>query len=90
MLASDVDVVVELIGGMEPAGEWIGKALQAGKSVVTANKLLISERGAELADLARKMGGGSNTAPRSPAASPQLSGFRKGWRVTIFTGSREF
>jgi len=38
VLASDVDVVVELAGGLEPAGGWVRKALEAGKSVVTANK----------------------------------------------------
>src|SRR6266576_4087848 len=37
LLASDVDVVVEAIGGLEPAAEWIRAALLAGKSVVTAN-----------------------------------------------------
>ena len=42
VLSSDVDVVVELIGGLEPAGQWVRKALRAGKSVVTANKLLLS------------------------------------------------
>jgi homoserine dehydrogenase len=56
VLGSDVDVVVELIGGLEPAGEWVRKALASGKSVVTANKLLISESGPELVDLARKNG----------------------------------
>ncbi|MGA2370905.1 MAG: homoserine dehydrogenase [Candidatus Korobacteraceae bacterium] len=38
----DVDVVVELIGGVEPAGDLIHAALLAGKPVVTANKLLIA------------------------------------------------
>ena len=56
VLSSDVDVVVEVVGGLQPAGEWVRKALRSGKSVVTANKLLISEHGPELADLARKMG----------------------------------
>ena len=56
VLASDVDVVVELIGGFEPAGDWIRRALRSGKSVVTANKMLIAERGAELQDLARETG----------------------------------
>ena len=37
VLSSDVDVVVELIGGLDPAENWIRKALAAGKSVVTAN-----------------------------------------------------
>ena len=53
VLASDVDVVVELIGGLHPAYEWVRAALQAGKSVVTANKQLIAHYGAELGHLAR-------------------------------------
>ena len=51
--APDVDVVVELMGGLEPAGDLVRRALGAGKSVVTANKQLIARHGAELADLAR-------------------------------------
>src|SRR5947209_6011498 len=45
ILTSDVDVVVEAIGGLEPAADWIGAALAAGKSVVTANKQVIAQRG---------------------------------------------
>jgi homoserine dehydrogenase len=56
VISSDVDVMVELIGGIKPAGEWIRRALHAGKSVVTANKLLIAESGPQLAELARQMG----------------------------------
>ncbi len=56
LLASDTDVFVELVGGVEPAGTWIRKALQAGKSVVTANKLLIADQGPELLELAREKG----------------------------------
>jgi homoserine dehydrogenase len=48
VLASDVDVVVELAGGLNPAASWVRKALNAGKSVVTANKKLISCQGVEL------------------------------------------
>jgi homoserine dehydrogenase len=53
VLAPDVDIVVELIGGLEPAGDLIRRALRAGKAVVTANKQLIAQQGAELLDLAR-------------------------------------
>ncbi len=54
---SDVDVVVELIGGLDPAGALIRRALEAGKSVVTANKaLLASPDGIELRTLARRRG----------------------------------
>ena len=57
VLASDVDVIVELAGGLEPAGGWIRKALNAGKSVVSANKRLISVHGVELEQLAADKGG---------------------------------
>jgi homoserine dehydrogenase len=56
VLGSDVDVVAELVGGMQPAGEWIEHALKAGKSVVTANKQLIAYRGPELQRLAAAHG----------------------------------
>ncbi len=49
----DVDVVVELLGGLDPAGPLVVAALEAGKSVVTANKALLAARGSELARLAR-------------------------------------
>jgi homoserine dehydrogenase len=54
ILRSDVDIVIELMGGLTPAEAWIRKALAAGKSVVTANKQLIAYRGASLAKLAAK------------------------------------
>src|SRR5687767_10321304 len=54
VIASDVDIIVELMGGLEPAGDLIRRALKAGKSVVTANKLLISTHGIELLALARQ------------------------------------
>jgi homoserine dehydrogenase len=48
----DVDVVVEVVGGIEPARTWLVEALRAGKSVVTANKALLAEDGASLHDAA--------------------------------------
>lgn len=53
ILNSDVDVVIELIGGLHPAGEIVRRALESGKSVVTANKQLIARQGSELLQLAR-------------------------------------
>ena len=44
----NVDVVVELMGGIEPARDLITQALGKGKPVVTANKALLAEHGAEL------------------------------------------
>ena len=50
----DIDVLVELIGGVETARELILKALNAGKHVVTANKAVIYEHGEELIQVAIK------------------------------------
>jgi homoserine dehydrogenase len=51
-----VDVVVELMGGMEPARTFLLEAIAAGKSVVTANKAMLSVHGPELARAAEKAG----------------------------------
>jgi homoserine dehydrogenase len=56
ILNSNVDVVIELTGGLNPTESWLRKALSAGKSVITANKQLIAYRGASLATLAEKNG----------------------------------
>ena len=53
---SDAQIVVELVGGLDPAESWLRKAFAAGKSVVTANKQLIAYRGTELNQLAAKHG----------------------------------
>jgi homoserine dehydrogenase len=53
VLSSDADVVVELLGGLQPAYDWVRRALLTGKSVVTANKQLIAQHGSELLSLAR-------------------------------------
>ena len=52
VLRSDADVVVEVIGGLEPAADWIRRALEAGKSVVTANKQVMARQGADLLQVA--------------------------------------
>jgi homoserine dehydrogenase len=78
LLSSDVDVVVELIGGLEPAGDWVRKALRSGKSVVTANKQLISECGPELLDLARKMGKRLEFGASVAGGIPAIIGIQEG------------
>jgi homoserine dehydrogenase len=52
VLASDVDVMIELAGGRQHAAEWVRGSLNAGKSVATANKQLIAYEGVELSKLA--------------------------------------
>jgi homoserine dehydrogenase len=54
--APDVEVVVELIGGLEPARALVRSALSAGKAVVTANKELLAAEGAALSALAAQAG----------------------------------
>lgn len=48
----EIDMVVELIGGLEPAKSFILKAIEAGKHVVTANKALLSQHGREIFEAA--------------------------------------
>ncbi len=56
VLASNVDILIETIGGLDPIEAWLARALRSGKSVVTANKQLIAYRGAALAALAQRHG----------------------------------
>lgn len=53
---SDVDLVIELMGGEQPAVECIAAAIEAGKSVVTANKEVMAKHGPRLLELARERG----------------------------------
>ena len=78
VLASDVDVVVELAGGLEPAGGWVRSALQAGKSVVTANKKLIAFHGAELERLAAAKGGHLKYGAAVAGGIPVIPGLEQG------------
>jgi homoserine dehydrogenase len=52
----DIDIVVELIGGIRPAKDFILKAIQKGKHVVTANKALLATNGTEIFQAAREAG----------------------------------
>lgn len=51
-----VEIVVELIGGVEPTYEYVMRAIELGKSVVTANKELLAKRGGEILDAAKERG----------------------------------
>jgi homoserine dehydrogenase len=56
VLNSDVHIVIELIGGLNPAEQIVRSALKAGKSVVTANKQLIARHGPDLLQMAAAAG----------------------------------
>jgi homoserine dehydrogenase len=50
------DLIVELMGGIEPAREYVLRAMRAGRHIVTANKQLLSRHGEELWEVAREQG----------------------------------
>jgi len=56
LTAPAIHIVIELVGGLEPARTFIQRALTAGKHVVTANKALLAHHGAELYEEARRAG----------------------------------
>jgi homoserine dehydrogenase len=56
VIHADASIVIEVVGGIRPAYDWVKAALLAGKSVVTANKQLMAHHGAELIELARSRG----------------------------------
>src|SRR5215472_4433007 len=85
----DVDVVVEVVGGIEPARTWLVEALRHGKSVVTANKALLAEDGAALHDAAADGGADLYYEAAVAGAIPLLRPLREslhGDRITRVTG----
>ena len=85
----DVQVVVELIGGLEPARTLILQAIAAGKHVVTANKALLSRHGAEIFAAARARGVRVSYEASVAGGIPILRSIRDGFtanRVTAVYG----
>ncbi|WP_030436302.1 homoserine dehydrogenase [Actinoplanes subtropicus] len=85
----DVDVVVEVVGGIEPARTWLVEALRGGKSVITANKALLAEDGATLHDAAAEGGADLYYEASVAGAIPLLRPLREslhGDNVTRVTG----
>jgi homoserine dehydrogenase len=78
VLAAPVHVVVETMGGLEPAGAFVRQALDAGRSVVTANKQLIAHHGTDL--LARATASGCELAFEASVGGgiPVICGIRDG------------
>ena len=78
VLASDADIVVEVMGGLQPTEDWVRRALSAGKSVVTANKQLIAHCGPELIALAGKMRQQIEFGASVAGGVPIISGLHEG------------
>ncbi|HVW40700.1 MAG TPA: homoserine dehydrogenase [Amycolatopsis sp.] len=89
LVESDVDVIVELIGGIEPVRTWLLTALRKGKSVVTANKALLAEHSAELSEAADSAGADLYFEASVAGAIPLLRPLREslaGDRITKVMG----
>ncbi len=78
VLSSDVDIVVEVMGGLQPTEDWIRRVLASGKSVVTANKQLIAHCGPELISLARRMKQQIEFGASVAGGVPVISGLHEG------------
>lgn len=75
-LNDEIDIVVELIGGIHPAKEIILEALNNGKSVVTANKDLVAAHGKELFDAADQNGVDMMFEPAVAGAIPIINALK--------------
>jgi homoserine dehydrogenase len=78
VLSSDVDIVVEVMGGLQPTEDWIRRALAARKSIVTANKQLIAHCGPELIALAHQMQQQIEFGASVAGGIPVISGLHEG------------
>ncbi|MGZ6266355.1 MAG: homoserine dehydrogenase [Candidatus Limnocylindrales bacterium] len=74
----DVDVIVELLGGDEPARSLTAEALKAGKPVVTANKHVLAHHGAELESVARASGAALRYEASVCGGTPVLDAISRG------------
>src|SRR5215475_13177760 len=85
----DVDIVIEVVGGIEPARTWLTEALRSGKSVVTGNKALLAEDGGTIHDAATDGGADLYYEAAVAGAIPLLRPLREslhGDRITQVTG----
>ncbi|HEY6362600.1 MAG TPA: homoserine dehydrogenase [Vicinamibacterales bacterium] len=78
LLGSMPDVVIEVIGGVDPVGGWVRRALEQGASVVTANKVLLAAHGPELLHLAAKRGTQLRFEAAVGGGVPLIHGVREG------------
>ena len=83
--ADDVDLVIELIGGYEPARSFVATAIEHGKHVVTANKALIAKHGEELFPLAEKHGVAIGFEAAVGGGIPCLKALREGLAANAVT-----
>src|SRR5687768_4840426 len=78
VLASAPDIVVEVVGGVNPAREWVSAAIARGSSVVTANKMLLAAHGPELLRAAATRGVELRFEAAVAGGVPLIHGVREG------------
>ena len=78
LFASGPDVIVEVVGGVRPAGDWVRRALERGISVVTANKMLLASEGPALLHLAASTGAQIRFEAAVGGGIPLIQGVREG------------
>ena len=78
VLSSDADIVVEVMGGLQPTEDWVRRALTSHKSVVTANKQLIAHCGPDLIALAQQMRQQIEFGASVAGGVPVISGLHEG------------
>jgi len=81
-----IDIIVELMGGIHPAKEFIIEALRKGKNVVTANKALLAQEGKELFAVARDRGKSIYFEASVGAGIPIIKSIREGLVANKFSG----
>jgi homoserine dehydrogenase len=89
VLASSPDVIVEVVGGIDPAREWVCGAIERGVSVVTANKMLLAAHGPELLRAAAQRGVQLRFEAAVGGGVPLIHGVREGLagdRLTAVAG----
>ncbi len=86
LLAASPDIVVEVVGGVEPARAWVRRAMEQGASVVTANKMLLAHHGPELLQLATRRGVQIRFEAAVGGGVPLIHGVREGLAGDALTG----
>lgn len=93
----EIDIVCEMMGGDQPALEWVLSAIEHGKHVISANKALIAVHGNEIFEAARKAGVVVAFEPAVAGGIPVIKAIREGlaanqiqWVAGIINGTGNF
>jgi homoserine dehydrogenase len=86
VLDASPDVVVEVVGGVNPAFQWVSQAIERGASVVTANKMLLATHGPELLRSAANAGVRIRFEAAVGGGVPLIHGVREGLAGDALTG----